>query len=118
MLYYYAHQYELVQRVYRARLSAEAASGGGAAIEGVEAESLAGVPAARLPAALSLLRRHREVDRESGDEVRHRGGRATATLQEMGAQGVVARGDGDAASPPAKQHRADDGGDDAKTGSL
>ena len=77
-------------------------------------------PAARLPAALSLLRRHREVDRKSGDEVRHRGGRATKTLQEMGAQGVgvVARDEDGDASPPAKQQRADGGGGDGDTGSL
>ena len=117
MLYYYSYQYELVQRVYRERLSAEATRVAGGAIptiEGAEVESLAGVPAARLPAALSLLRRHREVDKTSGDEVRHRGGRATKTLQEMGAKGVAR--DDDGASPPAKQRRADGGG--AEDGSL
>lgn len=94
LLYYYAYQYELVQRVYRERLSTTAGNrkGDQETIEEAEVASLAGVPAARLPAALSLLRRHREVDPCSGDEVRGiRGsqiaiaGRATSTLQAMGA---------------------------------
>ena len=80
LLYYYSYQYETVQRVYRERLSAAAAGAGepgpdGAPtsqrpIDSAEAESLAGVPPARLPAALSLLRRHRAVDQGTGDEIR------------------------------------------------
>ena len=70
-------------------------------VEQADVASLAGVPAARLPAALSLLRRHREVDPNSGDEVRRhngshaasRAGRATSTLQEMGASQIGSRGD-------------------------
>ena len=95
LLYYYAYQYELVQRVYRERLLTTAGNrkGDQEMIEETEVASLAGVPAARLPAALSLLRRHREVDPHTGDEVRGgRGsqpiasaGRATSTLQAMGA---------------------------------
>ena len=80
LLYYYSYQYETVQRVYRERFSAAAAGAGepgpdGAPtsqrpIDSAEAESLAGVPPARLPAALSLLRRHRAVDQGTGDEIR------------------------------------------------
>ncbi len=101
LLYYYAYQYELVQRVYRERLSATAGDrkGDQETIEEAEVASLAGVPASRLPAALSLLRRHREVDPDSGDEVRGRrgsqlissAGQATSTLQAMGACEIGAR---------------------------
>jgi DTW domain-containing protein YfiP len=81
LFYYYSYQYETVQRVYRERFSAAAAAGSGGAdataapgsqrpIDSAEAKSLAGVPVARLPAALSLLRRHRMVDRGTGDEIR------------------------------------------------
>lgn len=101
LLYYYSYQYELVQRVYRERLAATVVANRDGdsqksphrTIEEAEVASLAGVPAARLPAALSLLRRHREVDPASGDEVRlekgsqptHSAGRATSTLLAMGA---------------------------------
>lgn len=104
LLYYYSYQYELVQRIYRERLSATASKRDGdpditsyCTIEEAEVASLAGVPAARLPAALSLLRRHREVDPDSGDELRGRSsghlpmagaGRATSTLQAMGASEI------------------------------
>lgn len=80
LLFYYSHQYETVQRVYKERFSAAAAGaresdvsaapGSQRPIDSAEAASLSGVPAARLPAALSLLRRHRAVDRGTGDEIR------------------------------------------------
>ncbi len=92
LFYYYSYQYETVQRIYRERFSAAAAGSGGAAgapgsqrpIDSAEVESLAGVPAARLPAALSLLRRHRVVDQGTGDEIRSESTAAEAVGRESG----------------------------------
>ena len=128
LLYYYSYQYELVQRIYRERLSATAKRDGDpqitscGTIEEAEVASLAGVPAARLPASLSLLRRHRQVDPDSGDEVRGRSGgqppmsgagRATTTLHAMGASEIggskcAAETGGGAAQLPDGARRSDD----------
>ena len=106
LLYYYSYQYELVQRVYRERLTA-AAGPEQLAAERADLESVKGVPAARLPAALSLLRRHREVDAH-GDEVKRRG-RAGSTLTAMGAGG-------DEAGDRPDRLRSREGGDDGAGG--
>ena len=105
LLYYYAYQFELIQRVYRDRVAiasaeilpvdsteGENASGSKCSVRSsahaaADAAALAGVPAARLPAALALLKRHRGPDGV--------GGRASGTLQTMGAILRTTRGTSD-----------------------
>ena len=74
LLFYYSYQYMQIQKLYASRAEELEAEVGVKLLTG-------GIPQSRIPAATSLLRRHRQIDAR-GDAV---AGQASGTLAAMGA---------------------------------